>query len=184
MRGGAYTSEITGQHWSLVGAPADEGVRAEVPLYGLTPRHTYREAYPLVTEVYRRCRSTCPPQRHPLAGDSAGAGLALGAARELPAAGLPQPRRIALISPWLDLTLSHPAVRAVAPHDPWLTPEGLVEMGRARADGDDPADPRLSPVAGSLKGLAPMSVFIGTRDVSTRTCAACVSAPPGGHRWR
>ncbi|WMD06107.1 alpha/beta hydrolase fold domain-containing protein [Streptomyces sp. FXY-T5] len=163
--GGAYTSEITGQHWALVAALADEGVRVEVPLYGPTPRRTHREAYPLVTEVYRRLPDHVPAAAVTLAGDSAGAGLALGGARELPAAGLPQPRRIALISPWLDLTLSNPAVRAVAPHGAWLTPEGLVEMGRARADGDDPADPRLSPVNGSPKGLAPVSVFIGTRDV-------------------
>lgn len=130
----------TGQHWALVGALADRGVRVGVPLHGLTPRHTHREAYPLVTEVYRELLDHVPAAAVTLAGDSADAGLALGVARELPAAGLPQPRRIALISPWLDLTLSHPAVRAVAPHEPWSAPEGLVEMGRARAGGDDPAD--------------------------------------------
>ncbi|GAA2314329.1 alpha/beta hydrolase [Streptomyces hawaiiensis] len=165
LHGGAYTSEITKQHWALVGALADEGVQVEVPLYGLTPKHTYREAYPLVIEVYRQLLERLPAAAVTLAGDSAGGGLALGVAQELPAAGLPQPRRIDLISPWLDLTLSRPAVRAVAPHDPWLSPAGLVEMGRAWAGGDDPADPRLSPVNGPLNGLAPVSVFIGTRDI-------------------
>lgn len=63
LHGGAYTSEITRQHWALVGALADDGVRVEVPLYGLTPQHTYREAYPLVIEVYRQLLSGCPPQR-------------------------------------------------------------------------------------------------------------------------
>lgn len=100
-----------------------------------------------------------------LVGDSAGAGLALGLAGALPAARLPQPRRIVLISPWLDLTLGDPAVVALAPRDPWLSPAGLVELGRAWAGGDDPADPRLSPVHGPLKDLAPVSVCIGTRDI-------------------
>jgi acetyl esterase/lipase len=165
LHGGAYTGEITKQHWALIGALADAGVRVEVPLYGLTPQHTYREAYPLVTEVYRQLLERLPAAAVTLAGDSAGAGLALGFAQELTAAGLPQPRRIVLVSPWLDLTLSQPAVRDIAPHDPWLSPAGLVELGRAWAGGDDPADPRLSPVNGPLNGLALVSVFIGTRDV-------------------
>lgn len=165
LHGGAYTSEITRQHWALVGALADDGVRVEVPLYGLTPQHTYREAYPLVIEVYRQLLERLPAAAVTLAGDSAGAGLALGVAQELTVAGVPRPRRIVLISPWLDLTLSDPAVRAIAPRDPWLSPAGLVEMGRAWAGGDDPADPRLSPINGPLNGLAPVSVFIGTRDV-------------------
>lgn len=165
LHGGAYTSEIAKQHWALIGALADEGVQVEVPLYGLAPQHTYREAYPLVIEVYRQMLERLPAAAVTLAGDSAGAGLALGIAQELPAAGLPQPRRIVLISPWLDLTLSQPAVQAVAPHDPWLSPAGLVEMGHAWAGGDDPADRRLSPVNGPLNDLAPVSVFIGTRDI-------------------
>jgi acetyl esterase/lipase len=131
LHGGACTSEITKQHWALVGALADEASRVEVPLYGLSPQHTYREAYPLVTEVYRQLLERLPAAAVTLAGDSAGAGLALGIAQGLPAAGLPQPRRIVLISPWLDLTLRQPAVRDIAPHDPWLSPAGLVEMGRA-----------------------------------------------------
>lgn len=165
LHGGAYTSEITKQHWALVGALADDGVRVEVPLYGLTPQHTYRAAYPLVIEVYRQLLKQLPAAAVALAGDSAGGSLALGVAQELPAAGLPQPRRIDLISPWLDLTLSQPAVQTVARHDPWLSPAGLVEMGRAWAGGDDPGDARLSPINGPLNGLAPVSVFIGTRDI-------------------
>lgn len=165
LHGGAYTSEIITQHWALIGALADAGVHVEVPLYGLTPQHTYREAYPLVIEVYRQLLEQLPAAAATLAGDSAGAGLALGVARELPAAGLPQPRRIVLISPWLDLTLSQPAVQTVAPHDPWLSPAGLVEMGHAWAGGDDPAAPRLSPINSPLNGLASVSVYIGTRDI-------------------
>ncbi|MET7731881.1 alpha/beta hydrolase fold domain-containing protein [Streptomyces sp. NPDC005402] len=118
-----------------------------------------------MTEVYRQLLERLPASSVTLAGDSAGAGLALGVAQELRAAGLPQPRRIVLISPWLDLTLSQPAVQDVARHDPWLSPAGLVEMGRVWAGGDDPSDPRLSPINGPLTGLAPVSVYIGTRDI-------------------
>ncbi|WP_229885978.1 alpha/beta hydrolase fold domain-containing protein [Streptomyces griseoflavus] len=166
LHGGAYVSEIAPQHWTLVGALADAGVRVEVPLYGLAPQHTYREAYPFVTEVYRRLLTEVPASGVTLAGDSAGAGLALGFAQTLHALGLPQPARLVLIAPWLDLTLGNPEIPAVARHDPWLSPVGLIELGRAWAGGDDPADPRLSPVNGPLTGLAPTHVYIGTRDLT------------------
>ncbi|MEU1224534.1 alpha/beta hydrolase fold domain-containing protein [Streptomyces microflavus] len=51
LHGGAYTSEITQQHWALVGALAAKGVQVKVPVYGLASQHTYCEAYPLAIEV-------------------------------------------------------------------------------------------------------------------------------------
>ena len=53
LHGGAYVSAVAPQHWALVSAMADAGVRVEVPHYGLAPQHTHRQAYPFVTAVYR-----------------------------------------------------------------------------------------------------------------------------------
>jgi acetyl esterase/lipase len=81
LHGGAYTSEITKQHWTLIGALADNGVQVEVPLYDLAPQHTYREAYPLVIEVYRQLLERLPAAAVTLAGDSAGAAPSASSAR-------------------------------------------------------------------------------------------------------
>ena len=98
-------------------------------------------------------------------GDSAGGGLALGFAHTLAVSALPQPRRVVLISPWLDLTLSHPDLPAVEARDPWLCSVGLAEAARAWAGGDDQEDPRLSPGNGSLAGLAPIDLYVGTHEI-------------------
>jgi len=163
LHGGAYISEIAPQHWALVSRMADAGVRVDVPLYGLAPRHTHREAYPFVTAVYRDLLDDVAASEVTVAGDSAGGGLALGLAQTLGAQGLPQPRRLLLISPWLDLTLGNPDLAAV--DDPWLAIPGLVEAGKAWAGGDDPTGARLSPLNGPLTGLAPMHVHVGTREL-------------------
>jgi acetyl esterase/lipase len=42
---------------------------------------------------------------------------------------------------------------------------GLREAGRMYAEGTDPRDPRVSPIHADLTGLAPITLFIGTRDV-------------------
>ncbi|HEX2312354.1 MAG TPA: alpha/beta hydrolase [Thermomonospora sp.] len=165
LHGGAYINEITKRHWRFVSRLADAGLRVEVPLYGLAPRYSHREAFPFVTAVYRDLLETYDPQAVSLAGDSAGGGLALAVTQTLIASGLPRPGRLILISPWLDLTLSNPAIAAVEPHDPWLTGSGLIEAGRAWADGTDPADPRLSPVNGDLTRLPPVDIHTGTHDI-------------------
>jgi epsilon-lactone hydrolase len=165
LHGGAYISEISPQHWALVSRMADAGVRVDVPIYGLAPQHTYRDAYPFVTAVYRDLVAEIGADRIALAGDSAGGGLALGLARTLGEAALPQPRRLVLIAPWLDLTMSNPGIPAVEARDPWLSRAGLHEAAAAWAGGDDPTDPRLSPLNGPLRGLAPIDVHVGTRDI-------------------
>jgi epsilon-lactone hydrolase len=165
LHGGSYTGEIAKQHWALISKLTDAGVRVEVPLYGLAPQHTYREAYPFVTEVYRDLLADVDASAVTIAGDSAGGGLALGFAQTLAAEGLPQPRRLVLLSPWLDLTLSHPDLPALEPRDPWLNIDGTIEAGKVWAGGDDPTQPKLSPINGQLSGLAPMDVTVGTHEL-------------------
>lgn len=73
--------------------------------------------------------------------------------------------RTVLISPALDLRLTNPAVPAIAPTDPWLGVDGARELGRQWAGGLPLTDPRVSPLLGDLRGLGPMLVLTGTRDI-------------------
>ncbi len=183
LHGGAYLAGISPQHWTLIGRLADAGVRVEVPLYGLAPQHTYREAYPFVHAVYRELVREEPSRGVVLVGDSAGGGLALGLAQDLLADGGPGPARLVLLSPWLDLTLGHPEIPVYERYDPWLARPGLVEAGRSWAGGDDPTAPRLSPGNGPLAGLPPTSVLIGTREMPIRTRRTSrLRRPPRGSR--
>ena len=165
LHGGAYISEIIGSHWRFISRLADAGCHVEVPIYGLAPKHTYREAFPAVTAVHQALLERLDPQAVSWAGDSAGGGLALAVAQTLPAAGLAVPARLILLSPWLDVTMSNPDIIAVAPRDPWLSAAGLIECGCAWAGGDDPRDPRLSPINGPLDGLPPLYLFTGTHEI-------------------
>ena len=165
LHGGAYIGEIAPQHWALISRLADAGVRVEVPLHGLAPQYTHRDAYPFLTAVYRDLLADVDAAAVTIAGDSSGGGLALGFAQTLAELGLPQPRLLVLLSPWLDLTISNPDVPAVEARDPWLAGVGLRVAGRAWAGGDDPTGPRLSPGNGPLAGLAPMDVHVGTHEI-------------------
>jgi epsilon-lactone hydrolase len=165
LHGGSYIHPMAVQQWAFVDRLAGAGVRVVVPDYGLAPDFTYREAYPLILEAYRRLVADPGAAATTIVGDSAGGGLALGLAQSLLDTDLPQPRRLVLLAPWLDLTLDDPAVREREAADPWLTRSGLVAAGRAWAGDDDPRLPPLSPIEGPIDRLAPVRVFVGDRDL-------------------
>ena len=170
LHGGAYTSEIVRQHWALIAHLAGRtGHDVLVPIYGLAPAFHGLQALEFVTRVIgaevargRRCY---------LVGDSAGGGLALLAAQAAGAAGAAGGVvGVTAIAPWLDLSISNPAVDAVEPLDPWLMRPGLRPIAAAWA-GDVPLrDPRLSPIFGDLSVLPPLQILVGTRDITLPDC--------------
>lgn len=113
-----------------------------------------------------------------VAGDSAGAGLATGLALAtgIALAGL------LLISPWLDVTMTNPAIRALEDRDVMLGVPGLRYWGRAWAGEWALDDPRVSPIHGDLGTLPPTRIYQGGRDVflaDARRCAVLAEKAGG-----
>ncbi|GAA4608590.1 alpha/beta hydrolase [Actinoplanes octamycinicus] len=174
LHGGAYVSEIVGEHWSLIGEiAARTGCDVHVPIYGLAPAHDGLEALDFVSKVVagviaggRRCY---------LAGDSAGGGLALAVTQ-----AVGEVSGLTLLAPWLDLAMDNPEIDAIQPFDPWLVRPGLHPMAAAWANGLDLKDPRISPLHGDLSALPPVQLLVGTRDITLADCRALRSAMPPG----
>jgi monoterpene epsilon-lactone hydrolase len=171
LHGGAHVAEISRHHWLLLADLVSRtSCTVHIPIYPLAPEHSHRDAFRVVIEIYRRLVDRVDARNVVLMGDSSGGGLALALAQQLNELGLPQPRDLVLISPWLDLTVSHPEIESLERNDPWLGIPGLVEAGRMWASGDDTAHPCLSPLNGSLRGLGRITVFIGGRDILICDC--------------
>ncbi|RZQ65952.1 alpha/beta hydrolase [Amycolatopsis suaedae] len=162
LHGGGYVEQIQKHHWQYAAdLVARLGCAVTLPIYPLVPHHDHTATLPMVQRAYDQL----PGDRRVISGDSAGGGLALAIAQELRDRDRPQPERLLLYSPWLDITLEDPISVILDEHDPMLGITGLREAGRMYAEGTDPHDPRLSPLYADLTGLGPFSVFIGTRDV-------------------
>jgi epsilon-lactone hydrolase len=166
LHGGAYSIEIGFMHWQFIESLIRlTGCAARVPLYPLAPEHGHEEALASALAHYRDLAAEVAADRIVIMGDSAGGGLSLALAQALAEAGLPQPGRIVLLSPWLDLTMSDPATLAQEALDPVIRTEAALAAARMYA-GDLPLeDPRVSPVYGELAGLAPIAIFTGTSDL-------------------
>ncbi|MFD0265601.1 alpha/beta hydrolase fold domain-containing protein [Streptomyces sp. NPDC127106] len=166
VHGGGYIHELVRPHWAMIRTLVMQAqARVVVPAYILAPRGTADRTVPVAADLLSGLIEGGGDGGTVLIGDSAGAGLALAAAQRLRDRTGAQPSRIVLISPWLDLTMSHPDQAALEADDPVLARPGLREAGRLYAGTLAADDPRVSPLHGSFAGLAPMTVFTGTRDV-------------------
>ena len=166
MHGGAYVQTFNRFHWAfLADLVKKTGCTITAPDYPLAPASTYNESFEMVDSLYRQLVTTVNLTDFILMGDSSGGGLALALAQKMRMEDIIQPAQIILFSPWLDITLTNPAIEAIVPNDPFLRKESLQEAGRIYAGIASPDHYLLSPINGPLDGLGKISVFIGSNEI-------------------
>ncbi|MEU7901031.1 alpha/beta hydrolase fold domain-containing protein [Nonomuraea sp. NPDC049152] len=170
LHGGGYLREIDSSQWGFVRKLATRlDSTVTVPLYPLVPVASAPEILDGLAVFYTE---TVLPKGGPVfvVGDSAGGNMALGLAQLLRERGVPQPERLILLSPHLDCTMSNPGALALERYDPVVANFGLIEAGRMYAGPLDLDDPLVSPINADLKGLAPITLFTGTREILYPDC--------------
>lgn len=171
LHGGAYVNSFASQHWEFMSKLVDAlGCTVTAPNYPHAPEYHVHDVFEFLLPLYLELASEAGGTNITLMGDSSGGGISLALAQRLREDGLPQPGNVVLLSPWLDATLSHPEIAIVDKTDPFLGVDGLKYAGTAYARNVDPKSYLVSPVYGSFRDLAPVTVFIGTRDVFLPDC--------------
>lgn len=167
FHGGGFQVGSTHSHAELMALISQAaGCRVLGIDYRLAPEHVYPAALLDAQTAYGWLRDRGhPAARIGLAGDSAGAGLALSTLLALRAAGQPLPACAVLLSAWTDLTASGEAYRTRAATDPIHQRPMILAMARnyLGADGDA-RDPLVSPLfadAADLAALPPMLMQVG-----------------------
>jgi monoterpene epsilon-lactone hydrolase len=103
-------------------------------------------------------------RRIAVAGDSAGAGLAVALLVRLKDQGLSQPAGALLMSPWVDLTATADSYDRNAKRDPVLDRKLMQFLAGQYLDGRAPETPLASPVFADLVGIAPLTIFVGSTE--------------------
>jgi len=159
LHGGANIYEIDTRHWGLVAELARRAsIRILVPIYPLAPIDT---AGPIIESV---ADLAVEHDAFAVLGDSAGGGMSLATAMVLRDRGV-TPLRVSMISPSLDLTFTDPRVAELAKTDPWLDIPGAAAAAELYRGELPLTDPHVSSIFGSLDGLGPLQLLIGTRDM-------------------
>lgn len=171
LHGGAYVNSFAPQHWDFMSKLVDMlGCTVTAPNYPHAPEHSVHDVFALMLPLYNELAARAGSANITIMGDSSGGGISLALAQRLREDGHAQPGHVVLLSPWLDATLSNPEIAEFDKIDPFLGVEGLKYGGEVYARDVDPKSYLVSPVYGSLKDLAPVTLFIGTRDILYPDC--------------
>lgn len=165
LPGGGYVEQPLMWHWRfLYNLSQKLNGTITVPIYPKAPNHQYDEVFEKVLPIYKDLLTKTSPENIVIMGDSAGGGLSLALSQLLLKEGLPQPGNIVLLSPWLDITLSHPEIESMKKNEPMLNLKLLIESGKTYAGDTDRSNYLLSPINGPLKELGKITLFIGTHE--------------------
>ncbi|WP_116047600.1 alpha/beta hydrolase [Amycolatopsis palatopharyngis] len=130
--------------------------------YRRAPEHPFPAAADDALAAYRTLLDKgFAPERITVAGDSAGGQLAAGLLADIGRAGLPQPARALLLSPWLDFDLAEIRRRDLEHRDPFVPPAYVEKCRQAYTAGADPADVRLNVLAADKTGWPPLLIQVG-----------------------
>lgn len=166
LHGGGYVAGGSHTHRAMVGSIVRRlGGRAFVPDYRLAPEHRYPAALDDARAVYDQLVAEIGSDSLVVAGDSAGGGLATALLADRRDAGVAMPDRLALISPWVDLT--GPIAEAIESRsgtDVVMRSEQIQAVARVYA-GDRIAEPGASPLWGDLSGLPPTIIQVGSAEL-------------------
>ncbi|HVI44829.1 MAG TPA: alpha/beta hydrolase [Chitinophaga sp.] len=166
MHGGGYVHNITKYDWPFLEKilqQTDYGII--VPDYPLAPAYSHIDVFKMIVPLYLELIQTIDSKEIVLMGFSAGGGIALALAQYLKKNELEQPGQIILLSPLLDGSLTNPDISLVAHRDPYIEVEGLRQAALAYSFDDNVRYYRVSPINGPIAGLAPISIFMGGRDI-------------------
>lgn len=170
LHGGGFQVGSLSSHRELMAElSAAAGARVLGVAYRLAPEHRYPAALDDTLSVWAWLRAHgFRPRDIALAGDSAGAGLALSALLALQEKGEELPAAALLMSAWTDLTASGESYETRAAEDPIHQRPMILAMARNYLGKEGDANhPLASPLMASpaqLRGLPPMLLQVGDRE--------------------
>jgi len=162
LHGGGYSIGSVASHRPFIARLAQAmGARAFAIDYRLAPEHRFPAQIDDAMTAWRwLMRQGVLPEQVLMAGESAGGGLTMSTLVALRDAGEPMPGAAAIISPWVDLTLSGASIDGNARYD-FLSRSVLATYVRRLMGGDDPALPAISTVFAALHDLPPILIQVG-----------------------
>ena len=171
LHGGAYTAEVKKGHWWMVEQII---MRLDCSIsfiqYPLAPEYNYKQAHAMLHKAYSELTIKYPNDRFCLLGDSAGGGFCLAFAQSLRENSQKKPEKTALLSPWIDLSMSNSEIKELEQKDLLLSAKTLKKCASWFADGLDTKSPVLSPLYGNMNNLVSVAVFVGTHELFISDC--------------
>ncbi len=165
--GGGYFFGSPDTHKAMLARlSAMTGMTSCLIRYRLAPEHAFPCAIDDALTGYQALLERgIDPARVILGGDSAGGGLVLALLGEICAKGLPQPAGVFALSPLVDLRFEGASFVENAKSDVILPAERAKDMTEYYLQGQNPDDPRASPLQADFATAAPVYLTVGDTEI-------------------
>jgi len=168
LRGGSFAFRFPNAHAALVARLCRRlHARALIPDYRLAPEHPYPAATEDCHAAYRFLLAQgVAPADVVIAGDSAGANLALVTLQRARKAGEPMPACAVLLSPAVDCTMGSPSMAHFDGVDPMLRLSALLVLRKHYVPTPELyTHPEVSPLFGDFRGFPPLFFQVGSTEM-------------------
>jgi len=167
LHGGGYVYGSLVSHAHMVGELARAGRCRALQLdYRRAPEHPYPAAVEDACSAYRfLLEQGYAHDRIVFIGDSAGGGLVLCTLIALREARMALPAAAVCLSPWVDLLATGESYRTRVGVDPLVQRKVVDEVSSLYLNGQDPKTPTASPIYADLRGLPPLLIQVGEREI-------------------
>jgi monoterpene epsilon-lactone hydrolase len=163
LHGGIYYFGPVKEHWDYIADMSKRTKMAALVIdYGMAPQRPFPAG---IDDIVKVVSAADLPGNWFFLGDSSGAAMAVGAVFKLKENGGILPKKLMLMSPWMDITLENPDIKLNEHEDPMMTVKRMLTAAREYAGQVDLKDPLISPMFGDLNGLPPILIQIGTSDL-------------------
>lgn len=137
-----------------------------LPLYPLIPNHNYKDAYPLLTNLYLKIKKENENKKMILGGDSAGGNIALVICEEI--AKDDQPDELILISPATTMYVEDTDKELVNSFKRCILVgyDGAKALALSWSAGDDVKSHYISPYFGNVSNFKNVTMILGDNDMA------------------
>ncbi len=134
--------------------------------YRLLPDHTMCECWEDAIRSYKWLLDEgYKPENIVIAGDSAGAGLALSTLFQIKKSHLPQPAAAVCISPFADISGSSTTLKTNARNDHMFHVNAVHSLQAFLRESCDPKNAMISPVFGDYENLPPLFIQVSDTEM-------------------
>ncbi|MCM1544580.1 MAG: alpha/beta hydrolase [Ruminococcus sp.] len=168
LHGGAFVRHMTSLHLSFMKKLSKKsGACIVAPAYLTAPAHQWSESIEQLTAIYQNILNEHPNSKVVFMGDSSGAAIAVEMQNYLISRKIPQPCKLILLSPLLELDVTkNEDMKAFAAKDPMFGGvDGLQQFIKAWAGDTSLDSPEINPMSTDFSALPETHIYIGSSDM-------------------
>lgn len=166
LHGGAFISGPAQHHWGALKQIVNQtGCTVWMCAYPKAPEYTITNISDSIDEVYAEALKSYSGNQIILMGDSAGGTLVTALTQCLVQYKIELPKKVILISPVMDATMTNPEIETIDHIDPMLSRIGVLSAKQMCAGSSALDEPRISPIHGDFKGFPETILFAADHDI-------------------